>query len=925
MRERSDGIDSDAPASAPDALLATKLHLPHPRAGFVSRPRLLSVLDESPLPGIVLVCAPAGFGKTALLGEWVRRGGRPVAWLSLDAGDSDPARFWRHVVVALDRGRPGIAARIGSLLGPPAPPSFDGLVTALINELAASPDSEQVRLVLDDYHLIESGRVHASLTFLLEHLPPGLQLVLASRADPPLGLARLRVLGQLTELRAADLRCTTEEASALLHATARRDLAPSAVAALDARTDGWPAGLQLAALSLQGQGDAAAFVATFGGSHRYVLDYLTEEVLDRQSDLIRHFLLQTSILDRLSGSLCDAVTGRSDGQAMLEAAETAGLFLVPLDEQRTWWRYHPLFADLLRARLQQEQPGQVADLHLAAARWHEEHGVVDDAVRHAMAGGEPARAARLIEEQFDALFYQRGEGVTVQRWVSALPADLVRSRPRLMLAQAALADAAGRVDEVEEMLVAAEAADRDGGDEMYEPSSGRASSMLVNVPATLAIFRAYLAELSGDATAAAASAAQARVEVRDGEWMLKAIAEGHAAAADWLGGRPAEAEQGLVASIGRWREAGNRNLAGWGSFYLGQVQRAQGRLDAAAATYRQTLEITTTKGGTQTPGAGIAYVGLAELAYQRNQLDTAAEYLATGIPLCRLFTFTPPLATALVTLAWTRQATGDKGGAREAIDEAARIAPAAGRPGPLNPVGAQHARLLLAQGDIDAARRWTAERGLAASGELDYAEELTYLVLARVMLADGRAEETLALLNRMHALAVAQRRVGSVIELRALQALALASGGDDAAALNSLADALAQASAESYVRVFMDEGAHMRSLLGRLLSSQRSGEAALRAVPRGYLARLMRAFDNAPSTPGDARASAGPGLVEPLTRREVEVLQEMAEGKSNRRIAEDLVVTLDTVKKHVSHVLDKLGAANRTEAVVRGRQLGLIS
>ena len=238
-------------------------------------------------------------------------------------------------------------------------------------------------------------------------------------------------------------------------------------------------------------------MATFGGSHRYVLDYLTEEVLDRQSDLIRHFLLQTSILDRLSGALCDAVTGRSDGQAMLEAAETAGLFLVPLDEQRTWWRYHPLFADLLRVRLQQEQPGQVADLHLAAARWHEEHGVVDDGVRHAMAGGEPARAARLIEEQFDGLFYQRGEGATVQRWLSALPADLVRSRPRLMLTQAALADAAGRVDEVEEMLVAAEAADRDGVDQPYQPSSGRASSMLVNVPATIAIFRAYLAELSG--------------------------------------------------------------------------------------------------------------------------------------------------------------------------------------------------------------------------------------------------------------------------------------------------------------------------------------------------------------------------------------------------------------------------------------------
>jgi LuxR family transcriptional regulator, maltose regulon positive regulatory protein len=923
MSERSDGIASDGAASGLDVLLATKLHLPHPRAGFVSRPRLLTSLDEAPVPGVVLVCAPAGFGKTALVGDWARRGGRPVAWLSLDAGDSDPARFWRHVVVALGQARPGIAARVSGLLGPPAPPSCDGLVAALINELAAGPDSESVRLVLDDYHLIESGRVHALLTFLLEHLPPGLQLVLASRADPPLGLARLRVLGQLTELRAADLRCTPEEASALLQATARRDLPPSSVAALDARTDGWAAGLQLAALSLQGHGDVAAFVATFGGSHRYVLDYLTEEVLDRQSDLIRHFLLQTSILDRLSGALCDAVTGRGDGQAMLEAAEAAGLFLVPLDEQRAWWRYHPLFADLLRARLRQERPEQVADLHRAAARWHEEHGLADDAVRHAMAGGDPACAARLIEEQFDALFYQRGEGATVQRWLSALPADLAQTRPRLMVAQAALADAAGRVDVVEEMLVAAEAADRDSNDETYQPSSGRASSMLVNVPATIAIFRAYLAELRGDATATAASAARARVEVRDGEWMLKSIAEGHAAAGEWLAGRLAEAERGLVASIGRWREAGNRNLAGWGSFYLGQVQRGQGRLDAASATYQQTLDITTTENGRHTPGAGIGYVGLAEVAYQRNQLDAAADYLAKAIPLCRLFTFTPPLATALVTLAWTRQATGDTRGGRDAMDEALRISPAVGKPGPLNPVGAQHARLLLVQGDIDAARRWADERGFDPHGEVDYAEELAYLVLARVMLGQDRAEQSLALLTRMHTLAVAQRRVGSVIELRALRALALASGGDDTEALDSLADALALASADGYVRVFIDEGARMRTLLGRLLASQRSEDGA-RAVPLGYLARLFRAFDSRPAT-SDADAATVAGLVEPLTRREVEVLSLMATGKSNRRIADDLVVTLDTVKKHVSHVMDKLGAANRTEAVVRGRELGLIS
>ena len=348
-------------------LLATKLHVPRPRPGFVPRPRLAGALDEGLARRLILVCAPAGSGKTALLAGWARSGNRPVAWLSLDAADNDPVRLWRHVVAALDRARPGIAERVGLLLGPPAPPSFEGLVTALINELAAWPGEDEVVLVLDDYHLIDAQPVHVSLGFLLEHLPPGLHLVLASRADPPLPLARLRAGGQLAELRAADLLFTAEEAAALLRESAGADLPATAVAALTARTEGWVAGLQLAALSLRGQADPAGFVAAFSGSHRYVLDYLAEEVLDRQHEELRTFLLETSLLERLSGGLCDAVTGRTDSQAMLERVEQAGLFLVPLDEVRGWWRYHHLFADLLRARLQQQRPGRVPALHRAAA------------------------------------------------------------------------------------------------------------------------------------------------------------------------------------------------------------------------------------------------------------------------------------------------------------------------------------------------------------------------------------------------------------------------------------------------------------------------------------------------------------------------------------------------------------------------------
>src|SRR5262245_26631565 len=400
MTEPPAAVQSEISAAERDVVLATKLHVPVSRPGLVLRPRLADQLDEG--PGLVLICAAAGYGKTVLLAEWARRGQRPVAWLSLDVGDNDPARFWRHAVAALDRARPGAAERVGPLLGPPAPPAFEGVVTALVNELAAGPDAEEMLLVLDGYHVIGAEPVHASLGFLLEHRPPELHLVLASRTDPPLGLARLRAHGQLTELRAAELRFTADEAAALLQMAAGANAAlPGAeVAALVARTEGWAAGLQLAGLSLRGQEDVARFVAEFTGSHRYVLDYLAEEVLEPQTEQVRTFLLETSVLERLSGALCDAVTGRTGSQALLEHVEAAGLFLVPLDEVRGWWRYHHLFADLLRARLQAGRPGQVHALHRGAGTWCAEHGFAGDAVQHAVAAGDAAWAARLIEQHF---------------------------------------------------------------------------------------------------------------------------------------------------------------------------------------------------------------------------------------------------------------------------------------------------------------------------------------------------------------------------------------------------------------------------------------------------------------------------------------------------------------------------------------------
>jgi LuxR family maltose regulon positive regulatory protein len=908
-----------------DVLLATKLHVPRPQPGFVPRPRLVGALEEGLARRLILACAPAGFGKTALLADWARRGNRPVAWLSLDAADNDPARFWRHAVAALNRIRPGIGERTDPLLGPPAPPSFEGLVTALINELAAKPDEDEVLLVLDDYHLIDAQQVHESLLFLLKHLPPGLHLVLASRSDPPLPLARLRAGGQLAELRAGDLRFTMEEAAALLRKTTGGDLPGAAVAALAARTEGWAAGLQLAGLSLQGQADTAGFVAAFSGTHRFVLDYLAEEVLERQPGQVREFLLDTSVLDRLSGALCDAVTGRSGGQMMLEQVEQANLFLVPLDEVRGWWRYHHLFADLLRTRLRQEQPSRGAALHRAAATWHEEHGLADEAVGHALAAGDTTWAARLIERHFDETFWP-GDRATVQRWLSALPAELSGLRPRLCLVRAILALAGSDVEGAGPPLAAAERAFTDATDEPFEPSAGKAASLLVNVSAAIPLGRASLAHLHGDADGTAAFASQALAKVGEGEWLLESTARWLLAVAEWLRGRVAEAERAFVASITEWRAAGDRYSAAYGCHHLGQVQRAQGRLDAAVGTYQQALEITAAPGGPAMPAAGIAFVGMGEVAYQRNELEAALRQISEGIERCRQLTYTQPLATGLAALEWIRQARGDAAGAREAMGEAGRVAPSEAVISHLNPVPAERARLQLAQGDVAAAARWTKQRGLGPDDDPGYPRAREYLVLARVLLAQDRPAQALALLGRLHAAATAQGRTGSVIEIQALQALALAAAGDQNAAVDTLAQALMLACPQGYVRVLADEGSPMSALLGRLVAARRREHAAARAVPLDYLARLLRAFDEPHPEPGSAPAAAAalPGLIDPLTARELEILALLAAGTPNPRIAEQLFITLDTVKKHVSHVLEKLGAANRTEAVTRARQLGLI-
>jgi LuxR family transcriptional regulator, maltose regulon positive regulatory protein len=917
-----------APASAiapeRDALLATKLHVPRPRAGFLARPRLLERLTQGATLELSLVCAPAGFGKTSMLGEWARRGRKPVAWVSLDKGDSDPARFWRYLAAALDRPRPGIGQQVAALLRGPQQPPLEAVVTVVVNELAGV--AEEVVLVLDDYHLIEAPPVHDSLAMLLERLPPGLRLVVASRADPPLPLARLRAGGQLAELRERDLRFTAEEAAALLREATGSELPADAVAALAARTEGWVAGLQLAALSLQGHADPAGFVHTFTGSHRYVLDYLTVEVLARQPKELVRFLLATSVLERLSGPLCDAVTGRSSSQALLEQIERANLFLVPLDEVRGWWRYHQLFADLLRARLQQHHPDRVPELHRAAATWSEQHGLVDDAIGHALAADDPQWAARLIEEHFDALL-QRAEGATVDRWVQALPTELVRSRPRLLLAQAVWALLVGRIHEAEHLLGHAEAALAAAGDEPYEPSVGRAASLVANLPAAIAIARADLARRRGDADRVDAFVQQALPQLTEKDRALRWAVDRYLAVAAWQRGELAEAERLLVNLVGERWAPGEGFLAVRPRYDLGQVQRAQGRLGAALGTYRQVLAAAGGV-GRPLPAAGMAHVGMAEVLYERGQLDGALEHASQGVGLCRQLAYTQPLLAGLATLAWIRHARGDRAGAWEAIAEAeqAQPSPAAGVVDLLNPVPALRAKLAIANGQVADAARWVQARGLDMEDPPSYPREREYLLLARLLVAEGDPERALELLERLRAEAAAQGRTGSVIEVRTLQALALDASGNRAGALDALAEALALGAPEGYVRVFLDEGAPMATLFGRLATTPARVQA-IDGVPRAHLGRLLEAFEQnglavlPRPRPGGAVAA---GLVAPLSPRELEVLQLLAAGKPNQVIAEELVITLYTVKRHVSHVLDKLGATNRTQAVSRARELGLL-
>jgi len=944
----------------------------------VSRPRLIERLNAGLQRKLTLISAPAGFGKTTLLSEWIsesasQRCDRPVAWVSLDEGDNDPTRFWSYLSAALQKAQPGIGETASTMLRSTPPPAIETILTTLINEIVAvsqgDHEGRSYILVLDDYQMIKEQSIHESLAFLLDHLPPQMHLGLATRVDPPLNIARLRVRGQMTEIRADDLRFTPDEAASFLNQVMGLGLSQKDVAALEARTEGWIAGLQVAAMAMQGRDDLSGFIAAFTGSHRYILSYLVEEVLQQQPEHIRAFLLQTAILDRLSSSLCDAVLRISestsqrisestneqgydslvrrppDSQAVLELLEDTNLFIIPLDDERHWYRYHRLFNDVLRARLEREfETGEIRTLHRRASDWYDQHGFVLRGVQHALNAQDHERAAQLIERHAEEIF-QRSELNTLLEWIRALPGELVEERPLLSMIYGWALLATGHADEAEQCMRNIERAVGTTADVLASDSAERraltpeALGALVEVT-VLRISQAvsqfdipFVLELTQRVLPYVDDDTRPYLYNRPAD--LRPVVIFDMALAYEFSGQVDAASQAFADAAELSRERRNQFILLMAMSHLAQLQVLQGQLREAEKTYRQALQWGTKIAGPSSPIVGFAHIGLGNLSYERNELDAALTRLQEGITLLKPWRNREGLLAGYIGLARAKRAQGDWSSAFEAVDaltelcstpETQMMAPA---------VEAFRASLLIEQGNLDAAQQWAGTSGLSADGELVYLREGETLILARALIAQQKLDETIRLLTRLLAAAQDGRRGGRVIEVLALQAVALKAQGRQAEALAALKRALALAGPEGYARVFIDQGKVMAALLsqvdilpayvGRLLVALEDETRAKQLALSGSteLAEVLPKGRTAeePALSPDIDQSS---LVEPLSERELELLRLIAAGMTNRAIAESLMVSVNTVKTHARSIYDKLGVRNRTQAAARARELGLI-
>jgi len=913
-------------------ILATKLYIPPPRPKVVLRPRLIERMNDGLRSGhkLTLISASAGFGKTTLVSEWVASCERPVAWLSLDEGDNDPTRFLTYLIAALQTIAQskveGVAAKLGEgvlgALQSPQPPSIESILTALINEITTIPDN--FIFVLDDYHIIDSKPVDNALTFLIDHLPPQMHLVITTREDPDLPLARLRARAQLTELRATDLRFTPTEAAEFLNQAMGLQLSAEDIAALEARTEGWITGLQLAALALQGslsmQGrpDTSRFIQSFTGSHHFILDYLVEEVLQRQPEHVRNFLLQTAILDRLSGSLCDAVTAQDGGRGMLETLERGNLFVVPLDDQRQWYRYHHLFADVLQAHLIEAQPEQVSSLHQRASAWYEQNGLPPDAIRHALAAEDFERAAGLIELAKPAmdLSYQSS---TWLGWVKALPDVLIRTRPVLIVGYAwALLDG-GELEASEAHLQDAERWLDVPTDKMVVVDKEQFRSL----PASIATARAYRSLALGDVPGTVKYAQQALELTPEDDQVRYMQATSLLGLAQYTSGNLQAAERSLADFHTNLRKTGEIPTMVGITFLLADIRVALGRLHEAETSYLQSIRLATSQGEPMPLGTADLYRGLGEFYVERGDLEAAAQHLLTSQKLGEQTATTDWLHRLCVSQARLKEAQGDLDGALALLDEAERVYVRAPLPD-VHPVAALKARVWLKQGGLAEAQRWAREQGLSADDDIRYTHEFEHITLARVLIAVGKSDreagsldEATRLLGRLLQAAEAGGRMGSVIEILVAQALALQTQGNVSQALASVERALALAEPEGYVRIFVDEGEAMRVLIEK---QSRNRDHPL----SGYADKLLAAFTQPVAAPKSAIIHQKSDMIEPLSNRELEVLKLLRSELSGPEIAQQLIVSLHTLRTHTNNIFNKLGVNNRRAAVRRAEELDLL-
>jgi len=965
-------------------LLTTKLYIPPLQPGLVSRSRLVDRLDTGlgrrPAMGftrkLTLVAAPAGFGKTTLLSEWAHSCDHPVAWLSLDDGDNDLARFLNYIVAALKSVDVDLEDELlDTLQSPPGPPT-ELFVTRLLNQIdEASPS---VVLVLDDYHVIATKAIHDALTFMLDHLPPNLHLVIASRTDPSLPLARLRGRGLLTEIRQADLRFTSDEIAAFLSRMVQElNLSGDEVAALATRTEGWIAGLQMATMAIQARvpetrisaperESVTDFIRAFTGSNRYVLDYLVEEVLRRQPGNVQAFLMQTSILARLTAPLCDAVTGRDDSDVILKAMEQANLFLVPLDDRRQWYRYHHLFADFLRNYLRQQMPERVHDLHCYAADWYERQGMLSQAIEHALKGESFEWAGQLIEQAGQEVF-GRGEVNTLVEWLATLPDEMVRSQPKLNMLYVMALLILGQLETVESRL---EEIERHLPLETLPPDEREVLSGQVHTA------RAYWTMIQGDINSAIRLARRASKHLlAQDDALTRGVVSWMLGFGQWLRDNPVPVDGAFTGNVEVGQTAGNTLSVLLSIYVAGRFQMFQGHLWSAEEFFRHGLQIAGEQNqrskarlSDERPilGASLMYQGLGYVALERNDLDAAERYVDRSIELGKHWGNVEVLVDNYVCQALVRQAQGNEEGARQAIQAALQL----GRGQHISPltfrlVKAYQARLLILQGNLEAALDASTAVIENVSAATPAREDVSAATPARedvsaatparetVSAATGRADSRTDLDTRRDEIGVvdlfmrwieeatvirlllAQRSFdaaleaatsllhavdevgweGAGLEVRILQALAWQSLGEKERALDALRPALSWAKSEGYVRVFVDEyideGKPMATLLRRAIS---------RGISPSHARQLLLTIEGEEDEEVEETPSL---LIEPLSDREREVLQLIVAGLTNREIAERLYIAVSTVKSHVNNIYGKMSVSNRAQAVARAIELEL--